>query len=125
MNFQNNVFLTAGADEKSAYLSMMEQTIRAAAEAMTHDDAYAGMPPYELRKALHVDELLPPEGCSFEEILSEVKEKILPNLVRPMSTNYMAHLHGSALLESIAAEIIIATFNQSMDSWDQAVSRCC
>ena len=99
---------------------MMEQTIRAAAEAMTHDDAYAGMPPYELRKALHVDELLPPEGCSFEEILSEVKEKILPNLVRPMSTNYMAHLHGSALLESIAAEIIIATFNQSMDSWDQA-----
>ena len=120
MNFQNNVFLTAGADEKSAYLRMMEQTIRAAAEAMDHDDAYAGMPPYELRKALHVDELLPPKGCTFEEILSEVKEKILPNLVRPMSTNYMAHLHGSALLESIAAEIIIATFNQSMDSWDQA-----
>lgn len=120
MNFQNNVFLTAGADEKSAYLRMMEQTIRAAAEAMTHNDAYAGMPPYELRKALHLDELLPPKGCSFEEVLDEVKEKILPNLVRPMSTNYMAHLHGSALLESIAAEIIIATFNQSMDSWDQA-----
>ena len=99
---------------------MMQATVEASAAAMNHADAYAGMPPYELRKALHLDELLPEKGCSFDEILSEVKEKILPNLVRPMSTNYMAHLHGSALLESIAAEIIIATFNQSMDSWDQA-----
>lgn len=32
----------------------------------------------------------------------------------------MAHLHSPALLESIASELIIATFNQSMDSWDQS-----
>ena len=120
MNFPNDVFLTSGAEEKAAYIRMMQATIEASAAAMNHADAYAGMPPYELRKALHLEELLPEKGCSFDEILSEVKEKILPNLVRPMSTNYMAHLHGSALLESIAAEIIIATFNQSMDSWDQA-----
>lgn len=121
MNFPNNdIFLTSGAEEKAAYIRMMDAAIHAAAEAMTDPQAYAGMPPYELRKALHLDELLPAKGCSYEEILSEVKVKILPNLVRPMSTNYMAHLHGSALLESIAAEIFIATFNQSMDSWDQA-----
>ena len=44
----------------------------------------------------------------------------MPNLVRPMSTDYMAHLHCASLAESIAAELIIAAFNQSMDSWDQA-----
>ena len=32
----------------------------------------------------------------------------------------MPHLHSPATLESIASELIIASFNQSMDSWDQA-----
>ena len=56
----------------------------------------------------------------FDSLLQEVSEKILPNFLRPSSRNYMAHLHSPALLESIAAELILSTFNQSMDSWDQA-----
>jgi len=99
---------------------MMEATVRAIAASMTDEQAYAGMPPYDLRAAVRTDELLPAEGCGFEAVLEEIKAKILPNLVRPASTNYMAHLHSAALVESVAAELIIATFNQSMDSWDQA-----
>ena len=117
---QNNLFLSPEKGDKEAYVSMMESTVRAIADAVDHGQAYAGMGPYELRAAVHTDELLPAKGCSFEEILDEVKEKVLPNLVRPMSTNYMAHLHSAALLETIAAELILSTFNQSMDSWDQA-----
>ena len=117
---QNNLFLTPDSGDKSAYIRMMESTVHAIAEAVDHGQAYAGMGPYELRAAVHSEELLPVKGRGFDEILSEVKEKILPNLVRPMSTNYMAHLHSPALLETIAAEIILSTFNQSMDSWDQA-----
>jgi L-2,4-diaminobutyrate decarboxylase len=52
--------------------------------------------------------------------MAETAAKILPNMVRPMSTDYMAHLHCGALIETVAAELIIASFNQSMDSWDQA-----
>ena len=117
---QNNLFLSPEKGDKEAYISMMESTVRAIADAVDHGQAYAGMGPYELRAAVHAEELLPEKGHSFEEILDEVKEKILPNLVRPMSTNYMAHLHSAALLETIAAELILSTFNQSMDSWDQA-----
>ena len=50
--------------------------------------------------SFHTDELLPARGCRFDEILDDIKAKILPNLVRPMSTNYMAHLHSAVLLES-------------------------
>ena len=117
---KNNLFLTSSEADKKSYVEMMEATVKAVASAMDHPHAYAGMGPYELREAVHTDELLPPKGCSFDEILDDIKAKILPNLVRPMSTNYMAHLHSAVLLESIAAELIIATFNQSMDSWDQA-----
>ena len=120
MSSQNNLFLTSQADSKKSYIEIMEATIRAIAASLTDDQAYAGMPPYELRAALHTDELLPENGCSFAAVLEEMKEKILPNMVRPASTNYMAHLHCAALVESIAAELVIATFNQSMDSWDQA-----
>ena len=120
MSSKNNLFLTSSDSDKKAYVEMMEATINAIAASMVDEQAYAGMPPYELRDAVRTDELLPAKGCGFEAVLEEVKAKILPNLVRPASTNYMAHLHSAALVESIAAELIIATFNQSMDSWDQA-----
>ena len=87
---------------------------------MDHGKAYAGMAPFELRETLRTDDLLPAEGVGFEAVLAEMKKNILPNLVRPMSTDYMAHLHCASLVESIAAELVIAAFNQSMDSWDQA-----
>ena len=117
---KSNLFLTSSDADKKSYVEMMEATVKAVASAMDHPHAYAGMGPYELRDAVHTDELLPASGCSFDAVLEDIKAKILPNLVRPMSTNYMAHLHSAVLLESIAAELIIATFNQSMDSWDQA-----
>ncbi len=117
---KSNLFLTSSDADKKSYVEMMEATVKAVASAMDHPHAYAGMGPYELREAVHTDELLPAKGCSFDAVLEDIKAKILPNLVRPMSTNYMAHLHSAVLLESIAAELIIATFNQSMDSWDQA-----
>ena len=114
------MFLTPDAADKASYIEMMTATAQAVAAAMDHPHAYAGMEPYTLRAAVHTDEMLPEKGSDFAAILEEVKARILPNLLRPMSTNYMAHLHSPALLESIASELIIATFNQSMDSWDQS-----
>lgn len=120
MNLPDNLFLTPADSDKQAYIRMMDATVRAIAASLADTQAYAGMPPYELRETLHTDDLLPDEARCFDAVLEEVKAKVLPNLVRPMSTNYMAHLHCAALPETIAAEAIIAAFNQSMDSWDQA-----
>ena len=116
----SNLFLTPAETDKKAFTSVIEAVAHAVAASVTDGKAYAGMPPYELREALHVDRLLPEKGCSFDELLAETAAKILPNMVRPMSTDYMAHLHCGALIETVAAELIIAAFNQSMDSWDQA-----
>ncbi|MBP5707032.1 MAG: aspartate aminotransferase family protein, partial [Spirochaetales bacterium] len=82
--------------------------------------AYAGLSPADLKKAIHQEYILPNEGVGFDTVLSDLKRQILPNFLRTSSTDYMAHLHSPALIESIAAELIIASFNQSMDSWDQA-----
>ncbi|MCF0238198.1 MAG: diaminobutyrate decarboxylase, partial [Sphaerochaetaceae bacterium] len=50
---------------------------------------------------------------------SKVEEEILPHLLRTWSPRYMPHLHAPALTETIASELLIASFNDSMDSWDQ------
>ena len=117
---QSNLFLTSSAADKAEYIRMMDATVRAVAASMDHGKAYAGMTPENLRALVRTEELLPEKSMGFDELLKEVSEKILPNFLRPSSTNYMAHLHSSVLLESIAAELILSTFNQSMDSWDQA-----
>ena len=117
---QSNLFLTSSAADKAEFVRMMDATVRAIAASMDHGKAYAGMTPENLRALVRTEELLPEKSMGFDELLKEVSDKILPNFLRPSSTNYMAHLHSSVLLESIAAELILSTFNQSMDSWDQS-----
>ena len=82
--------------------------------------AYEGSSVETLKNLVNRSDMLPEQGLGWQEVLDNVQQTILPYFLRTWSENYMAHLHSPALLESIAAELIIATFNQSMDSWDQS-----
>ena len=115
-----NIFLTHEEKTKEEYKRIITETAEAVSNAFTDDRAYAGPTPDELKKLIHVDELLPSHGAGWDTVLERLKKQILPNFLRTPSTDYMAHLHSAATLESIAAELILSTFNQSMDSWDQA-----
>ncbi len=113
-------FLTSEQTSKDAYTQMVQQTFDAILASITDNAAYAGKSPQELQELIERPTLLPPRGLGFSQVLKEVARTILPNLLRTSSTDYLAHLHSPALLESICSELIIATFNQSMDSWDQS-----
>jgi len=116
----DNIFLTDKAADKELYKRIIQESLEAILDSFFQDKAYSGPKPQELKELIHQNSILPREGLGWEETLKLTKEKILPNLLHPSSTDYMAHLHGSALIETLAAELIISTFNQSMDSWDQA-----
>ena len=113
-------FLTHNSEDKQSYLNMVSQVSSAVVNAITDDKAYSGPTPQQLKELIHKNELLPENGLGFENVLKETEEKILPNLLKTFSTDYMPHLHGPALLETLAAEMIISVYNQSMDSWDQS-----
>lgn len=115
-----NLFLTNSEETKSEYKEIMNQTVNAVADAFDSSTAYSGPTPQELQALIKNETILPEQGLGWQKVLEMTKEKILPNLLRTSSTDYMPHLHSPATLESIASEIIISTFNQSMDSWDQA-----
>jgi len=113
-------FLNNEEKNKDAYRQMITDTVEAILTSITDNKAYAGASPQELQQIIKRPTLLPSQGLGFSQVLEEVKRIILPNFLRTSSTDYLAHLHSPALLESICSELILATFNQSMDSWDQS-----
>ena len=115
-----NFFLTSDKNSKKRYKKLIQKTAADIAESVADEKAYAGPTPEELKKIIHKDTILPEKGLGEEAVFNEIRKKILPNLLRTPSTDYMAHLHGPSLTETIASELIISTFNQSMDSWDQS-----
>lgn len=115
-----NLFLTDSESDKKYYSQIMGKTNSAILDAFDNPKAYTGPEPFALKALIHMDNILPEKGIGFDSTLDLVKEKILPNMLRPSSTDYMPHLHSPALIESLAAEQIISAYNQSMDSWDQS-----
>lgn len=114
------LFLTCEKSNKKKYKKIIKQTASAIADAFVNESAYSGPTPEELKKIVAQDSILPEHGLGFGKVFEITKEKVLPNLLRTPSTEYMPHLHGPSLLETISSELIISTFNQSMDSWDQS-----
>ena len=113
-------FLTQNDKDKKQFVDLISKVSSSIAKTFIDDKAYGGPTPDELKRIIHQTTILPEHGLGFDEVFKMTEEKILPNLLRTSSTDYMAHLHGPSLIETIASELIISTFNQSMDSWDQS-----
>lgn len=111
--------LSCREDDKDAFRRMIHDAAEAILSSFSDDSAFSGIDPYELRREIAKLQLLPEHGSGWDETIRNVREAILPHMLRTWSPSYMPHLHSPALLESIAAELIIAAFNSSMDSWDQ------
>lgn len=114
------LLLTEHADDKNAYAQMVSKTMAAVCNAIENGKAYTGPEPQELAQKIRSYDILPQHGLGFEKVMQNVEKDILPNFLRTSSTQYLAHLHGPSIQESICAELILSSFNQSMDSWDQS-----
>ncbi len=105
--------------DRANYREAIEKSLDAILSSFSDESAFSGIDPYDLRKQISSETILEKKGIGFDSTLEIVRKAIMPNLLRTWSTDYMPHLHSPALIESIASELIIATFNDSMDSWDQ------
>ena len=101
---------------------LINKTLDSIFSSIKDDTCFSGINPYVLRKQVEELEILPENGLGYDAVLKKLEEVVLPNMLRTWSTSYMPHLHSPALLESIASELIISVFNNSLDSWDQGPS---
>ena len=117
---ENEIYvLSSNPEIKETLRSMIINTLDAVLSSIDSDRCYSGIDPNDLRRIINSIEVLPENGIGFDKTLKRVEEDVLPHLLSTWSTSYMPHLHSPALLEAIASELIIAIFNDSLDSWDQ------
>ena len=112
--------LSSAKEDRDAFKAIIEETADAILDSFRDESAFSGINPYSLREEIGALGFLPETGTGWNETLDTLKTTVLPNMLRTWSPSYMPHLHSPALIESIAAELIIAAFNNSMDSWDQS-----
>ena len=119
MSATEPLLLSETDDVRDAFSRMIRETLDAIYRSYSDDSAFSGIGPYELREKIGDLGFLPAKGKGFEKVLEETERDILPHMLRTWSTKYMPHLHSPVLTESICSELIIACFNDSLDSWDQ------
>ncbi|TDL34183.1 aspartate aminotransferase family protein [Jeotgalibacillus sp. S-D1] len=83
---------------------------------------FIGKNPKEIEEEIKQIMHFPVNMQDSMDVLNEIEWPILKNSLHISHPKSMAHLHCPPLLPGIAAELIIAVLNQSMDSWDQSTA---
>lgn len=83
---------------------------------------FSGISLCELRSQLSKKTPLPEEGRELTKVIEEVGQDIIQHSVVTHHPACLGHLHCAPLIPSLAAEMMISSTNQSMDSWDQSPS---
>ncbi|RQW63457.1 pyridoxal phosphate-dependent class III aminotransferase [Vibrio viridaestus] len=113
-------FIQTGAQGSKSFSAVMHHTTAALKSVFEKVEApYSGLDPLELEKAVNRVEL-DHNSSSLIDVVSDMTDLVAKNSIIVQHPNCIAHLHTPPLLASIAAEAMIGSLNQSMDSWDQA-----
>ncbi|WP_322803929.1 pyridoxal phosphate-dependent class III aminotransferase [Vibrio alfacsensis] len=115
-------FIQTGQLGSAEFASVMNHTTAAMKSVFEQVNApYSGMDPKLLEAAINsVD--LDNKNASLKSVIDDAAELVAKNAIFTQHPDCIAHLHTPPLMPAIAAEAMIATLNQSMDSWDQASS---
>lgn len=117
----NGLFLTSSSASQAAYREALQATM-----ASLIRSASAGAGPFSGVDAAHMTDILrtmdlcPEDGSPLHAVLTDIEQKILAHSVVVTHPHCIAHLHCPPLIPAVAADLLVSTTNQSMDSWDQS-----
>ena len=97
------------------YQELIAQTARIVATSLP-SKPYTGLNPAALAELIP-SSFLPGQSCPPEQI-AVILQSVVANSLCFSHPNIVAHLHTPPLLAAIAAELVITSINQSMDSFD-------
>ena len=125
LNEANKAFKNYFLNNTSESITAYKETIQKVSESIAtqikiQKQPYSGISPALLKEQITATDLFPEEGSSLNEILDRTRELVIESNISVYHPFCLAHLHCPPFIASLAAEMIITAFNQSMDSWDQA-----
>ncbi len=113
-------FIQTGEMGNTEFSKVMNHTTAAMKAVFEEVNApYSGMDPKALEEAIYAVDL-DNKNASLNEVISDTADLVAKNSIIVQHPDCIAHLHTPPLMPSVVAEAIIASLNQSMDSWDQA-----
>lgn len=105
----------------SAYQEVVAETAALVGSALADPKRPGLVEGYaELKARAERHSLDSPEGVGIRRALREAVDLLADHSASVASPMYLAHLHCPPSISSLAAEMIVSGFNQSMDSFDQA-----
>lgn len=110
---------TLGCDEFVKVMNHATATMKKVFEQA--DKPYSGLDPKLLEQSINAIDLNNQQS-HLVDIIGSTAELVGKNAIFTQHPHCIAHLHTPPLLSSVVAETVIASLNQSMDSWDQASS---
>ena len=110
-------FLTNSPESRDAYRSAMQRAVDLLCQNLPHRP-YSGKSPSALAKRF-AGEILPENASTIDQTRERLQQVIADSVVLT-HPHTAAHLHCPPLIPALAAEVLIAALNQSMDSFDQA-----
>lgn len=116
-----NYFLNDSNSSVVAYREVVARVAQDIASTIANaQQPYSGTSPASLQQQIDAFDLFPALGQPLGEVLDSTRALVLDNNISVYHPRCVAHLHCPVLIASLAAEMLISAFNQSMDSWDQA-----
>ena len=110
-------FLTSTEHSQKAYRELIAEAAEIVCQSFPNQP-YPGKSPQALANAITTDILCPKEAA--REDLAATLRMVVSDSIAVSNPYTAAHLHCPPLLAALAAEVVIAALNQSMDSFDQA-----
>ncbi len=109
----------SGSDEFAAVMNHTTAAMKAVFEQV--NAPYSGLEPKLLEAAINAVDL-DHKNAPLKSVIDDAADLVAKNSIIVQHPDCIAHLHTPPLMSAVAAEAMIATLNQSMDSWDQASS---
>jgi L-2,4-diaminobutyrate decarboxylase len=121
MNKFKHYFLSQDAESQNSFQRILSEVQSLLSEFYRmQPKVFNGKQAEEIEKEIALLANSSQNGESASIVLEEVFERVVSNSIHVSHPGSMAHLHCPPMIPAIAAELIIAVLNQSMDSWDQS-----
>ncbi|MDM5297468.1 aspartate aminotransferase family protein [Bacillus pumilus] len=117
----DSLFINSSQQGTEAFQTALHTSIDSLLEEWKKEKGpYSGILPGKLAASVESLFQFHPSGEAIDSVFRDVKEHLLPNLVDVSHPKCLAHLHCPPLIPALAAEVVVSSFNQSMDSFDQS-----
>lgn len=116
-----SLLLAASTASRQAYQQHMQAALQAVDEhLLAPPQIYSGITPQALAEQLARLPMCPEHGVPLAQVTDEAGRLLLANSVRVHQPTCVAHLHCPTLQAGQVGEVLLASANQSLDSWDQS-----